>query len=198
MEELQRRGETDFEEIRNMKNIIEHCLEGDLGKVQSQLENNLVDNFKVWWDVPGTNADESLNPKQKDLMNAVATGKFDLRKTWIGQKWGRRMKKSKVIPGLGNYDECKGPEERANFRKDWARMQLNTTTEGKKETRNWQRTDSKKGRYMNFGRVVEQYGIHYDRRKAIKCAWNWCSKAARMGGGWAFHEEQAEVMMFMH
>ena len=63
-------------------------------------------------------------------------------------------------------------------------MQLNTTTQGKKETRNWQHTDSKKGRYMNFGRVVEQYGIHYDRRKAIKWAWNWCSKAARMGGGW--------------
>ena len=109
MEELERRGETDFEEIRNMKNIIEHCLEGDLGKVQSQLENNLVDNFKVWWDVPGTNADESLDPKQKDLMNAVATGKFDLRKTWIGQKWGRQMKTSKFIPRLGNYDECKRP-----------------------------------------------------------------------------------------
>ena len=46
--------------------------------------------------------------------------------------------------------------------------------------------------------MVEQYGIHYDRRKAIKCAWNWCSKAARMGGGWAFYEEQAEVMLFMH
>ena len=108
------------------------------------------------------------------------------------------MEKSKFVPGLGYYDECKGPEGRAKFRKEWAIMLLNTTTEGKKEIRNWQRTDSKKGRYMNFGRVVEQYGIHYDRRKSIKCAWNWCSKAARMGGGWAFHEEQAEVMMFMH
>ena len=142
-EELQRRGELEFVELKNIKSLIEYALDGDLRQVQQRLETDLVTNFKQWCALDSHEI-EDFHPKQGDLINAIHNGKFDLRKTWIGQKWSRQMKKSKFIPGLGNYDDCKSPEERTQFRHDWCLMLYNESKQAKKESRTWQRTDRKK------------------------------------------------------
>jgi hypothetical protein len=40
---------------------------------------------------------------------------------------------------------------------------------------------------MSFGRLVETFGIHYDREHAIECATTHALKCAKMGGGSGLH-----------
>ncbi len=68
---------------------------------------------------------------------------------------------------------------------------------GKQHVKSWRNVDLTRGELMNFGRVVEQYGMHFDSKAAVRCAYSYCSRAAKIGGGWSAFDEMAECMLFM-
>jgi len=84
-------------------------------------------------------------------------------------------------PGLGEYRDCRSRQDCRRFRQDWCQKLYNDGKRDKKEAWTWQRTDQKKGEYMNFGKVVEQYGYQHAPRQAILCAWNWCREGTESG-----------------
>ena len=95
------------------------------------------------------------------------------------------------------YATAGTPEAREACRLEWAKRQLENIRVGKQHVKSWRNVDLTKGELMNFGRVVEQYGVRFDSKAAVRCAYNYCNKAAKMGGGWSAFDEMAECMLFM-
>ena len=52
------------------------------------LNTDLRTLFDVWSSHPDVEEKYPVNTKERDLIDAVNAGRFDLRSTWIGQKWG--------------------------------------------------------------------------------------------------------------
>ena len=124
----------------------------------------------------------SCNMTEKDLAlfsKAVTEGNVDARGP-LAQRLSALLAKS--LEEKAKYKECRSDEERRAFRLKWATTQYEQLQQSRSYSKSFQNIDTTKGEMMSFGRLVETFGIHYDREHAIECATTHALKCANMGG----------------
>ena len=62
----------------------------------------------------------------------------------------------------------------------------------------YKKVDIKKGAYMPFGLLVEQFGIHFNRDAAVAAARRYAAACVRMSGNWCFYDPMSKIMHFLH
>ena len=65
-------------------------------------------------------------------------------------------------------------------------------------SRSYKKIDRRKGIYMPFGRLVEQYDILYNREATIAAGLRYAWKCSKMGGSWISWDGMADVCEFFH
>lgn len=138
---------------------------------------------------------EALCSSGVDLKLAIEKGDLDLRGA-LGQKFAREHKTNSAT--WSNYNLDKTYDAKKKFRVDWCKAQLARIIESKVQVKSYQKVDRKKGTYMPFGVLVEQYGIHYDRPAAIQAALRYAASCVKMGGNWCFYDPMSSIVHFLH
>ena len=177
----------------NEEDVITHIV-GRADSIQAQLKTKIS---KVFADTARQEAPVAA-PSQEELAleKAANGGHFNLRNTWIGRQWCKDMK---TLPAMAEqYKSAVAAEDKERLRAEWARRKLDEIRVVRTHSEEWKKIQRHKGRYLSFGRIVEEYGSGFDRRTALRCAFNYCSKAARLGGAWAKFDEMAEVVLYLH
>ena len=107
---------------------------------------------------------------------------------------GNRIDSGTALYVRFNRDHKPGTEGRSKLREDrrhvdvrklqreWAERKLSKMKVAKTHLKKYQKVDGSKGKLLDFGALVESFGIHYDRARAIRLATNLASRAAKMGG----------------
>ena len=179
----------------NEEDVITHIFgrADSIEQIQAQLETNLS---QVFADTARQEAPVAA-PSQEELAleKAANGGHFNLRNTWIGRQWYKDMK---TLPAMAEqYTSAVAAEDKERLRAEWARRKLDEARVVRTHSEERKKIQRHKGRYLSFGRIVEEYGSGFDRRTALRCAFNYCSKAARLGGAWAKFDEMAEVVRYL-
>ena len=136
--------------------------------------------------------DHILNMAKEALAN---DGSWDMRNA-LGQQWYKDNK-----PGTDmhtHYAALKGRAAKAAFRSDWLRGVVKDITEKHIHTHSYKKVDRSKGTYRSIGNLIEQYGIHYNRNKAIEAGYKYARSAAALGGQWVTYEPMAGVIEIFH
>ena len=60
------------------------------------------------------------------------------------------------------------------------------------------KTTRRVGSMIPFGKMVERYGVAYDKEEAIVLATRCCAKAVALGEGWVGVDTMAECPLFYH
>ena len=134
---------------------------------------------------------------QADLIKACINdgGKFPLRDHPVGRMWSKAIESD---PDLKKrYIPLKTRAAKAALREQWLSETYEKVTKGKTYTKSWHKIDKSKGKYYNFGMLVEQFGINYDRHGAVISATKHADKCFKMGGDWVRWDKMAEVPEFL-
>ena len=150
---------------------------------------------RMWSEASQPLAAAPPDQKELDLKIAMAEG-FHLRESWIGQKWEREKKASAEL--RQGYLACVTTEQKRDFRQKWCARKLELLEQHRVHTRAYARVDKSLGTYMCFGKLIEEYGVMWDRSRAVVAAWKYASKCLAMGGDWVFRDTMSEEMMFLH
>ena len=146
----------------------------------------------------GDDGNEMVQPNgdtEISLADAAKEG-FDLRLGKVAQLWKSELAHATSEWKL-SYKECKGWEAKAAFRKDWAARKLKEIQVTRTHSKKFSRVDTKKGDYYNFGLLVETFGVHYDKDKAILLAVKHAQKALVLGPPWIQHDTMADVTEYL-
>jgi hypothetical protein len=171
----------------------------DLGELESVTDDGAI-SMKLQEAASLAHMQESDSDHSSPLLDlfkegVTCEGKFDLRMSGVGRRWSKEVKQDAELKH--EYAKQKNNEARAQFRKEWAGRKLHELTVSKSHLKEYQKVDVTKGRYMDFGSLVETFGILYDRERAIACAMRHAAKCIKMGGMWLSHDPLAEVTEFL-
>ena len=146
----------------------------------------------------GNDGNEIVEPHgdtETALADAAQNG-FDLRVGRAAQLWKQELSQAPEEWKLA-YKACKGHEGKAIFRKEWAARKLKEIQVARTHTNKFSRVDTKKGDYYNFGLLVETFGVHYDKDKAILLAVKHAQKALVLGRPWIQHDTMADITEYL-
>ena len=146
----------------------------------------------------GDDGNEMVQPNgdtEMSLADAAKDG-FDLRLGRVAQLWKSELAHATSEWKLA-YKACKGWEAKAAFRKEWAARKLKEIQVSRTHSSKFSRVDTKKGEYYNFGLLVETFGVHYDKDKAILLAVKHAQKALVLGPPWIQHDAMADVTEYL-
>ncbi len=97
---------------------------------------------------------------EKDLAKIVQSEEpFGMRSS-VGQHGARDVK---VDTKMAAEYKPMSMQTKKNFRKSWAKRKLKEIIAEKTHVKTYRQVDRKEGEHMNFGKVVEQYGIGFER-----------------------------------
>lgn len=134
--------------------------------------------------------------KAKLLQDCIGNGcNFPLRDHPIGRLWDKALKNDADMKA--RYTPLKTREAKANMRAEWVKETFAQMSRGKTWTKTWQKIDTNKGKYLNFGLLVESFGIMYDRRAAVIAATKHADKCMKMKGDWVRFDKMGEVAEFL-
>jgi hypothetical protein len=122
-----------------------HATESDCKEIMALVEENTKrQNSK------GTDTEEEDN-----MEKLAETGEFDIRSS-IGQVFTRAH--AKGTKGYNAYSNCKGWEEKREFRKRWCMDKFKDYLHSKNQSKAWSFVDETLGSYMTFGAIVQHFG----------------------------------------
>lgn len=100
------------------------------------------------------------------------------------------------------YKELTSNKAKADFRKAWAAAQYQKTILAKEKHCSWQKADERKGTFLPFEVIVDKEGGGSGAPGALEAALGaaekYCTKAAKMGGGWTRYNELTERQEFLY
>ena len=91
------------------------------------------------------------------------------------------------------YQVLKTYELKRAYRTEWQGLLLDALTVGKLHTKTQSRIDATKCDYMDFGTLVESFGVHYDRARTIKLATIHAAKCVLMKGEFLSQDKLAGI-----
>ena len=137
-----------------------------------------------------------VNPLLKMLADAVNNGNhFSLRNDPVGRLWQKELDMNKDMKA--KYTAAKGWKAKEAIRVDWLATKYDSVKNEKTHYRAWQKVDATKGELLNFGLLVESFGILYNRAAAIESATKHASKCMQMKGNWIHWDSMGEVACFL-
>ena len=98
------------------------------------------------------------------MKGLIDKGGFNVR-DWCGSRFRRLHEPG--TPRRDVYNQCKTYKAKAEFRLDWLKKAYETRLSEKTTIKAWTEVNRHHGRYLDFGVVVEQFGIHFSRERAI-------------------------------
>ena len=113
---------------------------------------------------------------EQQLQAALKTGVFDIRGP-LGQKFGVMHKKGTAQHAM--YNQSKGHKEKAEFRQQWAKMELECVISKKVYTKSYQKVSATMGTYKPFSMLVKDEG---GDQEALDAAKRIASKCVILGG----------------
>lgn len=131
---------------------------------------------------------------EQALRQVVETGRMDPRSP-VAQKFYADHK-----PGSANHSEFTKKKTHASkneHKVEWAQTCLDTMETKKVHKRSFKKVDTTKGEHMPLGLLIEQFGIHYDRKSAIKCGMKHAEKCAKLTGDWIHYDNMSETLWFL-
>ena len=165
---------------------------GDVSTSHAAAEQALK---KLWADTPEPMAETPPSQHELDLQVAATSG-FDLRTSWIGQRWARECKADASL--RESYGKCMTPADKKAFREAWASRKCEAMSRERRHVKEYSKVDTSLGTYMCFGKLCEEYGVHFDMGRAITAAWKYASKCLVLRGQWVVRDEMSEEMFFLH
>ena len=139
-------------------------------------------------------SDDPLMKLYKDCLEEH-DGAFNVRNSPLGREWTKQMQ---LDPELREaYGKVRGYKAREDFRKAWTAKKHTDKKNMDIHEKSWEKVDETKGSYLNFGRLVESYGIHYDRAEAVKLATNHARKCLIMKGKWILWDDMDEITLYL-
>lgn len=112
------------------------------------------------------------------LQAAVDQGDFKIQSP-LGQRFYKQHKKQG--PLCIKYQEIKSHSAKAEYRKEWAKKELQVFRESKIEEQAWQEVDTSQGTYLCWARIAQEEGGDAAGRAA---AFRYVRKATALGGKW--------------
>lgn len=134
------------------------------------------------------------DPLLQQMHDALEKGTFDIRKG-LGSRFMRE-----VAPGTPEHDEYQGLqsfEQKRDFRMAWLRKKYEQRLSEKTFMQSYRQVDTTIGVYMDFGKVVEEFGVHFDKRRAVKKAMVYCARCLKMKGAWVLYNEMHEDLDYL-
>jgi hypothetical protein len=131
---------------------------------------------------------------EANFQKVVDTGVCEARGA-IGSRFNEDLKKDSVLKT--DYTAIKSLQGRLQFRLEWAKRKLEELQVSRTKEKKYQKVDLSKGKYMSFGTLVESFGIHYDRKRAIELATRHAMRCIEMGGKWIRKDEMADDLQYM-
>ena len=139
---------------------------------------------------------EGIIPDEELKLADAANHNFDLRIGKVAQLWKQELAGASDEWKL-SYTSCKGRFDKARFRKEWAARKLKELQVVRCHSTKFCRVDTRKGEYLNFGMLVESFGVHYDKDKAIRLAVKYAQKALVLGAPWTQHDTMADITEYL-
>ena len=155
------------------------------------VDNTLLELFHA--ENPEKSEPQDVEAFEEQLNEAVKHG-FTSRDP-LGQRFRKEEKKDESLSK--EFSDCKTHLAKQQFRVQWAKRKLAEIQILRAHNQSYQIIDKSRGAMMPFGRIVEQYGCHYDMQAAVQAAIRYTTKCAIMKGDWAMYDEMAEVMLFL-
>lgn len=132
--------------------------------------------------------------KEHDRLNAaVGVGTIDVR-SYLGVQFREYLEKNPAEKT--SFAEIGSRKEQAAFRLAWASKKLTEFRESRVTKKAWSRVDTSTGTYMNFARIVKEWG-GWKSQEAIIGAVTACNKCLAMGGKWMTRHPQSNLVMFL-
>ena len=139
---------------------------------------------------------DGIIPDEELKLADAANHNFDLRIGKVAQLWKAELAGATDEWKL-SYTACKGRFEKAGFRKEWAARKLKELQVVRCHSTKFCRVDTRKGEYLNFGMLVESFGVHYDKDKAVRLAVKYAQKALVLGAPWTQHDTMADITEYL-
>ena len=121
--------------------------------------------------------------------------KFELRNDPVGREWAKALANDETLKE--SYTQAKSRKAKENVRSLWVERKYDELRHGKTHEREWQKVDVTKGKYLNFGLLVESFGVAYDKHVAILAATRHAHKCLEMKGAWLSYDGMAELPLFL-
>jgi hypothetical protein len=182
-------------------NTIGQYLQEEIGG-KPLTEENLA-HLQAWFQKRGStdHATEEAEPifsgndkKEHDRLNtAVGAGTIDVR-SYLGVQFREYLEKNPAEKT--SFAAIGSRKEQADFRLAWASKKLTDFRESRVTKKAWSRVDTSRGNYMNFARIVKEWG-GWESQEAITGAITACNKCLAMGGKWMTRHPQSNLVMFL-
>lgn len=142
------------------------------------------------------NVETQVDPKLQAFEACLESGgSFPLRNDKIGREWNKALADDADL--RKKYERTAGRQAKDNMRKHWLRCKCDELRSGRSHSKSWEKVDLTTGEYMPFGKLVEGFGILYDRTSAVEAATRHAEKCIKMGGLWIQYDVMAEVCEFL-
>lgn len=141
---------------------------------------------------PATPDGSGSGSYEQQLQAALKTGVFDIRGP-LGQKFSAMHKKGTAQHAM--YNQGKGRKEKADFRLEWAKMELDTVISKKVYTKSYKVVSASMGTYKPFSMLVRDEG---GDQEALDAAKRIASKCVILGGDWCSYNVMSERLEFLH
>ena len=113
----------------------------------------------------------------------------------IGKVFSKVHAKGTVAHEVYNADKSYASKDA--YKTEWMELFLKELTIGKEHSKGHEHIDKSKGRYLNFGTLVESYGIAYNRELAIKRATLAATKCVMMKGEWLSYDALGDCTEYL-
>ena len=144
-----------------------------------------------------TEADLLDDPSIRPWLLAHREGGFKF-KSPIGRLWEKEKEKGEEgTIDLVEYGKCHTWQQKAEFRKKWLAKTLDKLLISKSHSKTYEQADTTHGTYLNFGLLVESFGVHYNKENAVRCAVRHAAKCIRTGGKWLRRDDQADIPEYL-
>lgn len=139
-------------------------------------------------------ADVTMDEEMRSMKEALDSGGFKTR-TPLDDKFRKSVKKGSALHE--EYQACRTYKQKNDFRVDWLRKLYTQKVAERVTKREWQKIDTNLGTYMDFGKVVEQFGVAYNKKRAIDRAFTYCKKCQDMGEPWIIWNGMSEDVDYL-
>ena len=91
-----------------------------------------------------------------------------------------------------SYAKCMTLADKKAFREAWAARKCEAMSRERRHVKEYSKIDASLGTYMCFGKLCEEYGVHFDKGRAITAAWKYASTCSVLRGQWVVRGEMSE------
>jgi len=137
------------------------------------------------------NADDVRCAEEKELAAILGNGSLSCR-----EKWGLRFARSASGGRSVDYHD-KSRAEKAQFRLDWVKCQLETRTRSKSKDETFKKANKEITLYLSMAQIIEKRG-GYQNPLALTAANNYAESCEAKKGDWLSYDEDTKERLYKY